>query len=386
MKAVIFGAGNIGRGFIGKAFSESGYEVCFVDVTKEIVHKLNEEKSYPVRIVSNGTASVEIVKNVRAVNGGDIQSTADEIARADLMATAVGVNALPHIIKPICEGLKKRFDKGGASLDIIICENLMDADKYLRKLIEDEMGTKYKTVLDEKLGLVEASIGRMVPVMTDEMKKGNVLMVWVEEYNELPVDKAAFKGDIPAVKGFVPYSPFDFYIKRKLYIHNMSHAICAYLGWQKGYLYIYECVNDKDIRARVHDAMMETAKALHREYGFSLEELHIHIEHLLERYGNVALSDTVQRVARDPLRKLGKSDRLIGAALYCLSRNCNPRGPIEGTIAALHYDNPEDETAGRMQRMIRQHGIKAFLKDQCGLNDNAWLLEQVLRGYGHGAL
>ena len=113
-KAVMYGAGNIGRGFIGKTFSESGYEVCFVDVVETVVSRLNEDKCYPVRIVSNDGQREEIVHNVLAVNGLDLESVAQEIAAADIMATAVGVNVLPAIVKPLCAGLKKRFDAGGA--------------------------------------------------------------------------------------------------------------------------------------------------------------------------------------------------------------------------------------------------------------------------------
>lgn len=377
-KAVMYGAGNIGRGFIGKAFSESGYEVCFVDVAEDVVEKLNEDKSYPVRIVSNDTDSIAIVKNARAINGKYIDSVAMEITGADIMATAVGVNALPHIIKPLCQGLRKRFEEGGKALNIIICENLIDADKFMRKMIEQELGPSYKAALDEKLGLVEASIGRMVPVMTDEMKEGNMLTVWVEPYDELPVDKAAFKGDIPEIKGLVPFSPFGFYIKRKLYIHNMSHAMCAYLGWRKGYSYIYECINDNNIKSQTCAAMTQAAKALHNEYGVPLEELCAHIEELSARFGNVALSDTVDRVGRDPLRKLRNNDRLIGAALYCMSQGYSPSDLTDGIIAALHYDNPEDEAASRMQHMIREQGVKAFLTTHCGLDEDSPLLKKVL--------
>ena len=141
----MYGAGNIGRGFIGKVFSESGYDVCFVDVYKPVVDRLNIDKQYPVKIVSNEKQEEIIVKNVRAVNGIDIDAVALEILDADIMATAVGVNVLGRIVKPICEGLKKRHEHKKNPLNVIICENLIDADKYLRGLIEAEMGEKYKS-------------------------------------------------------------------------------------------------------------------------------------------------------------------------------------------------------------------------------------------------
>lgn len=378
-KAVMYGAGNIGRGFIGKTFSESGYEVCFIDVNEQIVDKMNSDLCYPVKIVTQDKSEEVTVSNIRAVNGMEIERVADEIAACDIMATAVGVNVLPRIIKPICEGLKKRFESNDKPLNIIICENLIDADAYMRKMIETELGSDFKDILDAKLGLVEASIGRMVPVMTEEMRGDNLLRVWVEPYEQLPVDKEAFIGDIPPLNGLVPFSPFGFYIKRKLYIHNMGHAICAYLGWQKGYEYIYECVADAEIHANAEKAMGETALALHKQYGVPLQDIQAHIDDLLFRFSNKALGDTVARVGRDPLRKTDKNDRLIGAALYCLTQGVEPLHVIKGISAVLRYDNAEDEAARSMQQEIEKDGMKAFLESHCRLNNDPHLLELIMQ-------
>lgn len=380
-KAIMYGAGNIGRGFIGKTFSQSGYEVCFIDVAQAVVNKLNEDRCYPVKIVTNDGQEEEIIKNVRAVNGMDIDNVAEKIADADIMATAVGVNVLPRIIKPICAGLKKRFDEGEAPLNIIICENLIDADKYLRKLIEEEMGAEYKEILDTKLGLVEASIGRMVPIMTEEMKEGNILKVWVEPYDELPVDKAAFVGEIPTINHLLPFTPFGFYIKRKLFIHNMGHAMCAYLGWQKGYEYIYECVADQEIRDLAEAAMKDTAKALNKEYDVPIQEIYDNVFDLLYRFGNKSLGDTVFRVGRDPIRKLGNNDRLTGAALYCTEQGLTPSNIIKGIVAGLQYDNRDDESAVKIQALIKENGIGECMVKICGLEKGTVLFDQIFREY-----
>ena len=230
MKAVMYGAGNIGRGFIGMLFSASGYEVTFIDVAEKLIDALNREKTYPVRIVSNEGFEDIDVERICAVNGNNTEAAAQAIAEADIMATAVGVNILKYIVPNLAAGIRRRIQAGGSPLNIIICENLIDADKLLAKLIRAELSEPEQDWFDKNIGLVEASIGRMVPVQTEEMKAGNPLRICAEKYDFLPVDKAAFKGEIPDIKNMVPYEPFDFYIKRKLYVHNMGHAICAYLG------------------------------------------------------------------------------------------------------------------------------------------------------------
>ena len=380
-KAVMFGAGNIGRGFIGKVFSESEYEVVFIDIVSKIVDAINTDKEYPVRIVSNEFTEEVTVRNIRAIDGNNAEKVSDVIAGANIMATAVGVNVLPTIVKPLCEGLKKRFKENNNYLNILICENLIDSHLYLRELIEAEIGLEYKEILSERVGLVEASIGRMVPLMTDEMKESNILRVWVEPFEELPVDKDGFKGGIPQIKGMVPFSPFSFYIKRKLFIHNLGHAICAYLGWGKGYEYIYECCEDKDIADKVEKAMKESARALSREYCVPPAELNAHITDLLLRFKNRALGDTVVRVGKDPIRKLGINDRLVGAAVYCIEQGIEPEYIAKGITAALRYDNKEDASATQLNAFIRNKGIDKCIREVCCIVKGSLLYEKIISNY-----
>ena len=209
-KAIMYGGGNIGRGFIGQVLYNSGYDVSFVDVNKELLGMLNTEKQYPVRILNEQGYEDIWIKNVSGIDGNDLESVSDAIADADICATAVGVNVLKFTAKPFAEGIKKRFAKKDAKpLDIIICENLIGADVYLRDLISEILSDEDKKLLDN-VGFVEASIGRMVPVQTETMKDGNPLRVCVERYDRLPVDKTAFRGEIPNIENLVPFSPFSF--------------------------------------------------------------------------------------------------------------------------------------------------------------------------------
>ena len=344
MKAVMYGGGNIGRGFIGYLLSASGYHVTFVDVVDSVVDALNRDGSYPVRILSNEGHRDVSVENVSAVNGKDASAVAETIAEADLMATAVGVNVLKFIVPNIAAGLKLRRERGKGPLNIIICENLMDANLVVEKMIKEYLSDEEKAWLSENVGLVEASIGRMVPVQTDEMKDGNPLRVCVESYGYLPVDRDAFKGGIPAIKGMVPFSPFDFYIKRKLYVHNMGHAICAYLGGLLGLEYIYEAIDRDDIYIIVRGAMEASAMALSKKYGVPLEEILRHVADLLGRFTNAALKDTCKRVGGDPTRKLGPSDRLIGSAKLALEVGVSPAYIAIGAAAGVWRYIDESET------------------------------------------
>lgn len=381
-KAVQYGAGNIGRGFIGQLFSQSGYEVVFVEVNKEIVEKLNLNGSYPVRVVSeNGNKDVSI-NNVRAVDGMDIEAVSEEISNADVMATAVGVNILQRIAKPIACGLKKRWmNKNMQPLNIIICENMIDANHFLAGLIKDELNNEEKGLMDRLVGFVEASIGRMVPVMTTEMQEGNLLRVCVEEFCELPVDKDAFKGNIPEIVNMIPFSPFEYYIQRKLFIHNMGHAMTAYLGNLKGYKYIWEAIIDPDIRSISLKAMQESASALVLEHGVDISSVLEHVNDLINRFENRQLGDTIERVGKDPLRKLSKNDRLVGALKLCLKNGMKPIYGCVGIAAALCFDVKEDQSSQEIKHIVEENGIGKVLETICGIKEGTDIWECIHRFY-----
>ena len=363
-KFVMYGAGNIGRGFIGQLFSESGYSVGFVDINKEVIGRLNQDKSYPVDIVSNEGIEERIVENAYGIDGTDIELVSEEIANCDIMATAIGVNVLKFIAKPIALGLKKRFERNAKPLNIIICENLIGADAFLKGLIKEQL-PEYADKVESEVGFVEASIGRMVPVVPEEKKQGNPLRVYVEPYNILPVDKDAFKGEIPEVKNLYPFAPFNLFIERKLFMHNMSHAITAYLGAIRGYKYIYEAIADFDIKYVASKALIQSATAVARENNVEMDFLIAHAENLLFRFKNIELGDTVERVGRDTKRKLSSNDRLIGAIKLAEKHNLPCEYLCLGVAGGLLFKPESDESSKEVSAFAKEFGVEKALEKYC---------------------
>ena len=376
MKAVMYGGGNIGRGFIGALLSQSGYHVTFIDVAEPVVKHLQEKQCYPIRFVSSQGYEDVLVENVTAVNGNDADAASDVIAQCDIMATAVGARILKFIVPNIVAGLRKRWAEGNRPLNIIVCENLMDANKVVEGMIKEQLTEEECAKFDETVGLVEASIGRMVPVQTEEMKDGEPMRVCVERYGFLPTDKAAFKGGVPEIKNMVPFEPFDFYIKRKLYIHNMGHATCAYLGDLLGLEYIYQSIDVADVRILVQNAMLESAMALSKKYDVPLESITVHITDLLHRFTNAALKDTCMRVGGDPGRKLSADDRLIGSSSLAAEQGTTPAYIAVGAAAGLHRYIKEAE--GMEQGL---DSAKKVLTEVSGLDTDGKLAQLILSMY-----
>ncbi|MBQ7624391.1 MAG: mannitol dehydrogenase [Clostridia bacterium] len=376
MKAVMYGGGNIGRGFVGALLSESGYEVTFIDVAEPVVKALCEKRSYPLRYISDKGNEDKIIKNVTAVNGNDINAASDAIASCDIMATAVGARILPFIVPNIVEGLRRRRARGADALNIIICENLNDAADIFAGMIKEKLTEEEKEYFEKNVGMVEASIGRMVPVQTEEMKDGEPMRVCVEKYGFLPVDRAAFKGEIPKIKNLVPYEPFDFFVKRKLFVHNMGHATCAYLGGYTGLDRIDKAIDEPEIRVIVENAMLESASALSKKYGADLAGLQMHITDLLRRFTNAALGDTCARVGGDPRRKLAPSDRLIGASTLALGQGIVPAYITLGAAAGVWRCINETEGASQ-----GEDAAKAVLKEVSALFEDGELFGMIMNYY-----
>ena len=373
-KIVIFGAGNIGRSFIGQLFSRSGYEVVFIDVDDVIVDELNERGRYQVRIKDIRTETIW-VENVRAAHGRDAKAVAGEIAAADVVATAVGPNNLPHIYGNVAKGLLRRLEMNGGPVDIIICENIRDASKIFREGLSKHLPRDYP--LDSMVGLVETSIGKMVPIMTEEERKTDPLLVYAEAYNILIVDKKGFKRDVPKVKGLEAKENIAAYVDRKLFIHNLGHAITAYLGHitEPKMKYIWEAVDNRDTRRAVERAMWESGRALMAEYPQEFNEKNIrdYINDLVYRFGNKALRDTIYRVGRDIPRKLSRNDRLIGALLLDAKHSIPAPCTTLAVAAAILFQGKDEkgELYKRDRIFIEQaysQGIGYILREICGLD------------------
>lgn len=386
-KLIQFGGGNIGRSFIGQLFARGGYEVVFVDVNAALIDALNAQHAYRVIIKRNNQPDETLwVRNVRGVNANNREQVAAEIADASILATSVGKNALPHIFPVLAQGLRRRT----APVDLIIAENVNDAAAYFRRELQLLLPEEYD--FDRQVGLVETSIGKMVPIMKREDVQRDPLWVFAEPYNTLIVDKHGFKTPLPAIDGMFPVDNIAAYVHRKLFIHNLGHAAAAYFGYQFNpqFTYIYEALAVPELLQKTRQCMEQSAVALNKNYPDDLlrSDLHGHIEDLLERFQNRSLGDTIFRVGRDLYRKLGKDDRLIGALLLAKKHGCPCDVIAESVVAACQFKAtdefgqlfPEDQ---RFWEYDQPLGLEHILRNICQLSRanalEAEVIEEILK-------
>lgn len=332
---VVFGAGKIGRSFIGQLFSKGGYKVIFIDVDVRIINELNQRKSYHI-IIKAEKEKVLRISNVCGILADDRESIINAIANCDIMATSVGKNAFTKIIPLIAKGIEKRRTiQPSFPMDIILAENIRNACEIMKNGLK--LSLTHDFLIDSYIGLIETSIGKMVPIMPKEIENKDPLLVYAERYNTLILGKSGFKNPIPNVEGLSPKENIKAWVDRKAFIHNLGHAAAAYFGYFKDpkRKYMYEVLADKEVYTFTHEVMKQSAKALVKEYPseFTSEDLFTHIDDLISRFRNQALGDTVFRVGRDLKRKLSADDRVVGA----IKLACKNDMPYNLLIKVLAY-------------------------------------------------
>lgn len=374
MKALHFGAGNIGRGFIGKLLADANIHVTFADVNNVVVQALSERHEYPVKVVGE-TCVVETVTGVDAINSTDAKIV-DSIAEVDIITTAVGPTVLKIIAGTLAQGLEKRLSQGVTTpLNIIACENMVRGTSQLKEAVFEKLSAQAQADVEKLVGFVDSAVDRIVPPA--EAGETDPLAVTVETFSEWIVDETQFKGEIPAIAGMERTDNLMAFVERKLFTLNTGHCVTAYLGCLNGHKTIREAIENPQIRAEVKQAMQESGEVLIRRYGFDKDQHAAYIEKILGRFANPYLVDEVDRVGRQPIRKLGANDRLVKPLLGTIEYGVDNQTLLKGIAAALKYTNDSDPQAVELQQSIRDQGVRKTLAHYTGLDEHSVEVETV---------
>ncbi len=356
MKAVHFGAGNIGRGFVGLLLHEAGYEVVFADVADALISQLASASSYDVHEVGENPA-VKTVTGFRAFNSASQEAAVvEEISTADVVTTAVGPHILKFVAPVIARGLAAR-PTDLPPLQVMACENAINATDILR--------TEIRAAWDDSAGDLDAvavfantAVDRIVP----NQAPGQGLDVTVETFFEWVIDRTPFGENVPNIPGATFVDELGPYIERKLFTVNTGHASAAYFGYQAGLEKISDAMADPSVAAKVRAVLEETKELLVAKHGFVEAEQEAYVQKILSRFTNPHLPDTVNRVGRAPLRKLGRHERFVGPAAELAERGVTPVALLEAMSAALRFDDGADDEAVELARMVSEMDAAAAVE------------------------
>ncbi|MCM3761949.1 mannitol-1-phosphate 5-dehydrogenase [Alkalihalobacillus oceani] len=372
-QAVHFGAGNIGRGFIGSLFSQSGYHVTFVDIAEQIINQLNEKQRYDVILATEQKEAVTI-DNVSGLNNLSQENEVIEaIGNATYLTTAIGPAILPRIAPLIARGIAKRIADTDEKLYVIACENQIGATDMLKQHIIDQLDGKEKSRLEGRVFFFNSAVDRIVPIQVQDS-----LNVLVEPYFEWVVET---NEQIPEVDGMKIVEALAPFIERKLFTVNTGHAVIAYFGYLEGKATIDQTLADEKIATQVEETLKETGAYLVKEYGLDETDHLSYIQKIINRFKNPYLNDGVTRVGRAPIRKLGPEDRLIRPATQAQKAGLPYHNLAKAIAAALLFDDPADQEAQDLQKMIQENGPAYVLKTVSGLEENSEVAQEVLRQY-----
>ena len=374
--AVHFGAGNIGRGFIGLLLSKSSYHVTFIDIIDELVDDINAQKKYHVQFA--GKPEKILVENVSAIdsdrNDVAVDAVVDAIVDADIITTAIGPNALKFIAENIAQGLKKRLEKNNKKpLNIIACENMFGSSTALKNFVYAKLSDDVKSELEKFVGFPDAAVDRIVPNQIG----GEKLLVTVEEFAEWDIDGAQVKGDLSDIQGLTVVENLNAYIDRKIFTINTGHAAIAYLAYLKGIKDISSAMKDAEILETARDVWAETSALLIDKYKFAPAAHRHYVQTTENRFANPYLSDEVSRVARSPKRKLSAADRIIFPASQLIERGILPVALAKVAAAAFKFDLAGDNEAAEIQNFIKENCIDAAISKYTGLSADSKLFAMI---------
>jgi mannitol-1-phosphate 5-dehydrogenase len=370
--AVHFGAGNIGRGFVGLILHRAGYEVVFVDVVDALIDGLNRTPSYLVKEVGLDSRE-ERVDNYRAINSrGDEPAAVAEIASADIVTTAVGPTVLKFVAPVIAAGLRQRPD-GAPRLAVMACENAIKATDALAEHIRSAAPEAEWPALAAKAVFANTAVDRIVPAQSTDG-----LDVTVETYFEWAIERPPFGGEEPSIPDATWVDDLAPYIERKLFTVNTGHATTAYHGFARGIEKLSDALADEVVRAAVTGVLGETKQLLVAKHELSADAQQAYVDKILQRFENPYLPDTVDRVGRQPLRKLSRNERLIGPAAELAERGIRPQHLLATVEAALSFDVPDDPESVELQRLLRTLTAAEATERICGLQPAEPLYSDVL--------
>lgn len=366
MSCVIFGAGKIARGFIGHLLYLSNIEFTFVEKADALADLINKRGEYTINILGN-TEKNCVIKNAKALKFSEENLISEAIASSDAVFNAVGGKNLGEIVPFLAKGIELKAKRGG-NLNIITCENWKKPADILRNGIAEIISEEAREYFENNVGITESVVMRSAIESDAELLKKDPLVVNVQNYWELPLDADRLKGELPPIEGIRPMTEFSGFLERKFYTYNAANGTTSFVGALLGYDKIADAAHDERILKILDGVYKETSKALSKKHGIDFDDQWAFTRTSLAKLQDYTIVDFIERNARDPLRKLGPDDRLVGSARLVEECGFVPENLCIAIAAAIEYKSPGDEFAVELERMRNEEGIDYIIQNVCKLD------------------
>ncbi|HCM84690.1 MULTISPECIES: mannitol dehydrogenase family protein [Enterococcus] len=380
-KALVFGAGKIGQGFIGELLHDDGYEIIFADVSDEVIEEINKNNCYSL-FLTNHNYEEKVINNVSALSLLKNQEEIIEaITQVNIIATSVMKTNLVSVAPILAEGLKKRLNEGLSRVLVMACENaIMGTDTLVSLMVDTGIVTMDQ--LKEIGAYPNTGVDRFVFGGVYNGKEGTA----ISDSHELAIERQKLDDpDSKPIAGAEYVDNLEAVLKRKIYLVNCWLAITSYIGHIHGYTMVDEALRDAAIQEKVKKAVLESAAGLEKKFGFSKDEMTHYINEMIikryDDYNQEGINDPIARVARQPIRKLSPDDRIMGPVYIASEYGLSTEHLLYGAAYAFKYDNPEDEEAVKLQEYIQKDGIENTIERITGLQKGSAMFNLVLDYY-----
>jgi mannitol-1-phosphate 5-dehydrogenase len=378
---LIYGAWNIWRWFLADLWHQSWYSCVFVDVRNDIIEALNTQHAYNHRTVWAQWIHEKEIDSVRWIHWSNIQEVIQAINKTSLITTAVGKNALPYIIPTLQQWLLNRIKKWNhddCMVTTIAFKNIHWNTDYLKSLILQWLSSQDQKKIMDHVQFPNSLVDRIVPNYQWE----NILDVCVEDYYQIAIDGNAVD-TLPRLHWIQITKDLDALADQKLFTLNMGHALTAYLWNLSWATTIHDAIQNSTIHTIVHSTMREIGQLLEKKYPHTItQKAHeSYVSTTIERFKNHYLNDTIDRVARDPIRKLWPQDRLVSPFVELFDNNI-PASFLGSWIAsALLYQNNHDPQAIQLQSHIKNHWIENVITEYLWITQ--WAQMDLISSHYH---
>jgi mannitol-1-phosphate 5-dehydrogenase len=371
MSCVIFGAGKIARGFIAHLLYLSNIDFVFVEKSEDLALLMNNRKKYTINVLGNSDKNIQI-ENIRCLNYKQSDAIIEEINNADTIFTAVGGKNLEQLGSVLARGIEIKINQN-EKLNIVTCENWKQPAVILKNAIYMKLPNDLTVKADACIGITEAVIMRSAIESDENQRMIDPLCVNVQDFWELYVDASRVIGNLPKITGLKPIDEFEGFLERKFHTYNAANATVSYIGALLGYKTISLAARDERIQKILDGVYEETSMALCRKYGFLAEDQKNFALGSKNKLLDETIVDYIERNARDPIRKLGHDDRLIGPALMAVEFGGRPENLCLAIAAAIYYYKDNDQSSCELSKMVKNEGIDAVLEKICLIDKDSLL-------------
>ena len=374
MKATHFGAGNIGRGFIGEILAKNGFSIEFVDINETIINALMSRKGYTIELAEESKQQIQVANVTGINNQKNPEAVIDSVATSQIVTTAIGPNILPFIAELIAKGIqKRRANQVTEKLDVIACENMIGGSQFLFEKVKAYLTREDLDYVNQYVGFPNAAVDRIVPIQHHD----DPLFVSVEPFSEWVVDKTQMKNPELALSDVEYVDDLEPYIERKLFSVNTGHASVAYTGASLGYQTIDEAIADEKVLTTLENVLKETGSLLIAKWQFDPQVHQAYAQKIVARFKNPYISDAITRVARTPIRKLGYDERFIRPIRELHDRNLSYQQLLTVVGLIFNYRDEKDEQSVELQKMLQSESLEAVVRKVTQLTDETLIAEIV---------